>query len=240
MLAGEEVSRHGRRRDVEPGCSIITREDGFIDATQLCKAGGRKFNDWRRLKSTTELVNALAEELQAPRETLIVAAVGGNHSGSWIHPLLAIHLAMWISPKFGIQVSRWVCEWRALYVRNEEEYQFQLAHLEPGLGNDAREKKARDIIRETELGDTEAEVEVETAVGFIDLLTNTRLIEIKIAQEWKHAVGQLLCYSEFFPDRELWLYLFDCEEEAGDPTEQDLVDQICGKHGIKVRRIVVH
>jgi hypothetical protein len=32
---------------------------------------------------------------------------GGNHSGSWIHPDLAVQLAQWISPKFALQVSRW-------------------------------------------------------------------------------------------------------------------------------------
>ena len=35
---------------------------------------------------------------------------GGNHSGSWIHPDLAVQLAQWISPHFAIQVSRWIRE----------------------------------------------------------------------------------------------------------------------------------
>ena len=34
----------------------------------------------------------------------------GKYGGSWIHPDLAVHLAMWISPTFGIQVSGWVRE----------------------------------------------------------------------------------------------------------------------------------
>jgi hypothetical protein len=36
--------------------------------------------------------------------------VGGNHSGSWIHPDLAIPLAQWVSPPFSIQVTKWIRE----------------------------------------------------------------------------------------------------------------------------------
>lgn len=39
---------------------------------------------------------------------LIEKKIGGNHSGSWIHPDLAVQLAQWISPVFAIQVSRWI------------------------------------------------------------------------------------------------------------------------------------
>lgn len=34
----------------------------------------------------------------------------GNHSGSWVHPDLAVHLTQWISPVFALQVARWVRE----------------------------------------------------------------------------------------------------------------------------------
>ncbi len=30
--------------------------DGFVNATQLCKAGGKKFNDWYRLDTTKQLI----------------------------------------------------------------------------------------------------------------------------------------------------------------------------------------
>ena len=41
---------------------IETREDGFINATQLCKAGGKVFKDWHRLNSTKELIKELDKE----------------------------------------------------------------------------------------------------------------------------------------------------------------------------------
>jgi hypothetical protein len=39
---------------------------------------------------------------------LVDIKVGGDHSGTWIHPDLAIQLAQWISPIFALQVSKWI------------------------------------------------------------------------------------------------------------------------------------
>ena len=45
------------------GISVLSREDGFINATAMCKAGNKKFNDWLRLESTKELIEALEEAI---------------------------------------------------------------------------------------------------------------------------------------------------------------------------------
>jgi RecB family endonuclease NucS len=52
------------------------------------------------------------------------------------------------------------------------------------------------------------QIEVKTPVGNIDILTPTKLIEIKRSDKWKHAIGQLLSYSEFYPTQQKYLYLF--------------------------------
>jgi hypothetical protein len=99
------------------GFVVSSREDGFINATQMCKAGNKKFNDWSRLESTKELIKELEELLKSdtdlPVSQLIEIKKGNSckfAQGSWIHPDLAVQLAQWISPKFAIQVSRWVRE----------------------------------------------------------------------------------------------------------------------------------
>jgi len=118
------------------GINVLSREDGFINATAMCKAGGKEFKHWNSLESTKALINALeeAENLKAgiptsqiptsgmptnisevgiPTSQFIVSIKGNSSKfsqGSWIHPDLAVHLAMWISPTFGIQVSKWVRE----------------------------------------------------------------------------------------------------------------------------------
>lgn len=41
--------------------------------------------------------------------------------------------------------------------------------------------------------------EVRVPCGRIDLLTTDRIIEVKHCKGWKHALGQVLCYSVFRP-----------------------------------------
>jgi hypothetical protein len=91
---------------------ILSRvEDNYINATQLCKAGNKKFNDWVRLNSFGELINELECETGIPASQLIDVKKGNSSEfiqGSWIHPDLAIQLAQWISPKFALMVSKWI------------------------------------------------------------------------------------------------------------------------------------
>ena len=85
--------------------------DHYVNATQLCQAGGKKFNDWFRLDTTKELINELSAVAGIPVSGLVDTKRGGNNKtaqGSWIHPDLSIQLAQWISPKFAIQVSKWI------------------------------------------------------------------------------------------------------------------------------------
>jgi hypothetical protein len=53
------------------------------------------------------------------------------------------------------------------------------------------------------------QVEVETPAGRIDLLTDTEIIEIKRAKNWKAAIGQVISYAMYFPDRQKRVHLFD-------------------------------
>jgi hypothetical protein len=45
---------------------IEFREDGCINATQLCKAGQKEFSNWYKIISTKELINELEKELSKP------------------------------------------------------------------------------------------------------------------------------------------------------------------------------
>jgi len=84
--------------------------DHYVNATELCQAGGKKFNHWYSLDTTKDLVKELSFDTGIPASKLVEVKRGGNNKrqGSWIHPDLAIQLAQWISPSFALQVSRWV------------------------------------------------------------------------------------------------------------------------------------
>jgi hypothetical protein len=92
---------------------IITSRplDHYVNATQLCQAGGKKFSHWFSLETTKELINELSSDAGITA-SLLVDTIRGRSSkftqGSWIHPDLSIQLAQWISPKFAIQVSKWI------------------------------------------------------------------------------------------------------------------------------------
>lgn len=87
--------------------------DGYINATAMCKAVGKQFNDYSRTGPTQAFLQELAAETGLPVSGLIVTIKGGNPEmqGTWVHPDVAINLGQWCSPKFAVAVSRWVREW---------------------------------------------------------------------------------------------------------------------------------
>jgi DNA-binding MarR family transcriptional regulator len=50
--------------------------------------------------------------------------------------------------------------------------------------------------------------EVQTPARRIDLLTETEIIEAKSIGEWKGALGQILIYGLYYPDRKKRIHLF--------------------------------
>lgn len=49
--------------------------------------------------------------------------------------------------------------------------------------------------------------EVTNDAGRVDVLTKNAVIELKIAHNWKHGIGQLLVYGYYYPGRSLELVL---------------------------------
>ena len=100
--------------------TIPLREDGYIYATGLCKAAGKKIYHWNRLKETQSLKTKLDKKLNENADIHIGASVksleiykGGNDKysqGTWIHPDLGLNLAQWCSTNFAAQVSKWLRE----------------------------------------------------------------------------------------------------------------------------------
>lgn len=88
-------------------------KDGFINATAMCKATSKQWNDYWRLKGTPEYLHELSSETGVPVSGLVQSIKGGvpDMQGTWVHPQVAIHLAQWLSPKFAVKVSKWVFDW---------------------------------------------------------------------------------------------------------------------------------
>ena len=72
-------------------------------------------------------------------------------------------------------------------------------------------------------------IEAYTKFGLIDLLTETDLIEIKVAHRWKDAIGHIVAKSEKYPNHKKRLHLFGIQEPI-----LDNIQEICDRLGIQV------
>ena len=87
--------------------------DGYFNATAMCKAAGKLFGHYYENRRTKEFLVALEADIGIPISELVQQVKGGvpELQGTWVHPYVAINLAMWLSPEFAVQVSKWVAEW---------------------------------------------------------------------------------------------------------------------------------
>ena len=204
------------------------RADGFVDATAMCKSGGKKWATYRQNRSTVSFLAALSEQLQTPLTNLIASQRGGAHEGTWIDPRVATHLAAWISPVFAAKVSEWLESAKRRIPVIRAEYVEAINNLRPDPTTQA-ERRIRDRMV-LELGGA---IEVPGEHGDIDVVTADEVIEIKRAPKYAHALGQVLCHSVSFPSLRRRVHLFGTNEECSDELIQKAVD-VCSVHDVKV------
>ena len=89
---------------------VITSQidNNYINATLLCQAGAKKFEEWYSLKSTNDIIREF--------EKNNTASIINKDQYIWIHPDLASQLSNWISPMFYYQITKWI---RSLLSKDE-------------------------------------------------------------------------------------------------------------------------
>lgn len=77
-----------------------------------------------------------------------------------------------------------------------------------------------------------AKTEVRTPAGVVDLISEDyqMIAEIKKAKNWKHAIGQILIYQYYFPDKTPFIILFG----HADDRFMDMVKHHASRFGIAV------
>ena len=215
---------------------IMMRENGYINVTKLCKDGGKEFRNWNTNKSSDLFINEVSSFLQICRNDLLITVKGGDKklqmvTGTYAHPDLVPHIASWVSPLFAIKVSQIVTEWRAISPKNELEYWTSM-----GECFQSQEKKVciEHVIRDRLADQLQGEIEVETAFGRADVVTENEVIEIKRLHNWKHALGQVLVYATdpFFSERKKRIHLFD--EVQLSQLEFYCIEKVCAQYGCSV------
>jgi hypothetical protein len=93
------------------GFNIRVRDaDGYIHATDMCKVGKKRWNDYYTNKRNKEFFEELSSTTRILVVDLIQTKEGGKEAGggTWVHPHIAINLAQWVSPIFAVKVAGWV------------------------------------------------------------------------------------------------------------------------------------
>jgi hypothetical protein len=205
-------------------------KDGYFSSTDICKIFNKQSSNFLHLSGTKKFVKQLSIELKIKEDELIQVKKGGAdfyNQGTWMHPLITTYFSMWVSVKFSIKVTQWVEEWKNINDDNNNKYLKEISILEPSL-NDQKEKEIQNKLK-IELN---AETEIKTLAGYIDLLSDDYIIEIKEFSKWKHALGQILSYAKFYPLKVKKIYLFDYENKNTD--EIDLIKQIYADYNISL------
>jgi hypothetical protein len=74
------------------GIVIVSREsDNYINATQLCQAGDKRFKKWYENDKSKAFVDELSRVARIRATDLIDIKQGGNDQGTWVHPRVAIN-----------------------------------------------------------------------------------------------------------------------------------------------------
>jgi len=221
---------------------IMETKTGFINAPKFCAAasnGKKRFDHYSRLDRYKNLFDYMKSSPGYPAVISMEVRKGDNSlSGTYVYPDLLLDLASWISPCVFCKVIQLLNEWRKLDVINEIRFHKEVGDaIKEGIVFSKQENES--IIRDKIAYEENGITEVKTPVGFIDVLTDTKIIEVKKINLWKHALGQVKCYGYYYPDKQKWIYLFnqrDTECEGGENLEsnQDLLN-ICILENVMVK-----
>ena len=197
---------------------IIMKNNDFINASQLCIICGRQYKNWKRNSNSKELINKIEKIIENP----IISNKKGTHivRGSYVHPLILTDICRWISTDFSIKISLWIEEWKSFSEDNNYKYYSEISKMKPD--NKSQPEAEYQKVLYEKIG---GEIEVKTEVGRIDLLTDSKLIEIKNYTNWMCSWGQLHTYGIYYPDHKKYLYLFDVDGDL-DKIKKIVEDKI--------------
>lgn len=82
---------------------------GYCNATQMCQNNGKRLNNYMRLSGTKELIGWLQKSADSDlSQRVLIPIEGGTYweQGTWVHPDIAIDVAMWLNIEFRLWAIR--------------------------------------------------------------------------------------------------------------------------------------
>src|SRR5277367_4093575 len=135
---------------------VMMKTNGWVNASKMCKDGGKKFNDWSRLQGTKELfaaygrLKALENTTDIKAEAALVPALAYNCTmsvkadknsnigkliaGTYCPADLIPSVAGWISPEFQLKANRIINHYLV------SEYKTKLTEYEAALVASERDR----------------------------------------------------------------------------------------------------
>ena len=215
---------------------IMMKENGYVNVTRMCDEGGKSFFNWKQNKQSKELIKCLLESLNLNLENDILIIVSGGSRyesylrGTYAHPDLIIHIAMWLSPMLSIYVNFIVSSWRKMSIENETSYWDKMNnYLKTSIYHkDNTEQLVRDNLSKQLDGATE----IINENGYIDIVTETQIIEVKHIDNWKHALGQILAYcsDDKFNHLQPRIHLFNDNKKIIETEIKNKIIKTCKKY----------
>ncbi|AGF85779.1 N-domain protein [Moumouvirus goulette] len=200
---------------------IIDKSNGYINVTKMCKFSdnAKEFKAWLRNKSSVLLMDEISKSIGISRKNLTIIKSNGlnNTRGTYVHPILLTHIAQWFSIDFSVKIGLWIEKWKTYSKKNNAKYWESIKNIDFDFNN-CKEKQLK-LKLQKKLGRI---TEVPTPCGKIDLLTKNYIIEIKAYNCWKAALGQILAYSEKYPNKNKCVYLFDVPDDNDLTTIKNL------------------
>ena len=104
---------------------IIMKSNGYINATKLCKDGGKRFENWLKIKKSKILVEQFEQFLlqAAGISDRCIIKIDNEEvnllQGTYVHRNLILRIASWISSLFAYKVSMIVNNFIIYQSKNE-------------------------------------------------------------------------------------------------------------------------
>lgn len=139
------------------GSVVTLNSDGWINATAIADANGKRVDHWLANKETKEYI----EKLNTRNYGYLIQAKRGRNGGTWLHPKLAVMFARWISVDFAIWCDEQIDEiihgkpesndWEKLRHQAASSYKVMSAILDSRRKIDGKETKPFHYANEAKL-----------------------------------------------------------------------------------------
>ena len=146
----------------------------------------------------------------------------------YVHPMVAVGIAMWLNKDFGHNFLTYVkklCATKDLIFTDETNTTLRLSIPKPPKDN--LEENIRDRICKEQNG--RREVSLKNSGHRIDILSKEYIIEIKCYSNRIKAIGQVKYYQVGYPSRKLWIHIFNHND-----SKDGYFEEACERDNIKL------